>query len=278
MQEKAPPLRLEREVGLAGAVALIAGTMIGSGIFMSPQTVLVSAGSAGASLLVWGACGLLVALISLCYAELGTCVRASGGEYAYILRTCGPVPAFMLVLSSALLVRPAGVAGIALSFAQYALAPFYPECAPPTPLLKGVAAAAVLALATVNCMDVRVSMRVQVLFLVAKVAALAVIVVGGLALLATGRAHSFEGSFEGTNVGISPLGIAFYQGLWAYDGWNNLNYVTEELRRPEVNLPRALLIAVSLVTGLYLMVNVSYLSAMTPREMLSSGAVAVTWG
>uniref|UniRef100_A0A3P8RMP9 Zmp:0000001267 n=1 Tax=Amphiprion percula TaxID=161767 RepID=A0A3P8RMP9_AMPPE len=112
-------LSLRREVGLVGAVSLIGGTMIGSGIFMSPQTVLSTIGSPGASLVVWACCGLLVILAE------------SGGEYIYILRTSGPVVAFLLIFSSVLFVRPAGVAGIALSFAQYVVAPFYADCPPP---------------------------------------------------------------------------------------------------------------------------------------------------
>ncbi|XP_035024443.1 b(0,+)-type amino acid transporter 1 [Hippoglossus stenolepis] len=278
MDKKTEKLSLKREVGLAGAVSLIGGTMIGSGIFMSPQTVLSTIGSPGASLVVWACCGVLVIMASFCYAELGTVIKESGGEYIYILRTVGPVVAFMLIFSSVLFVRPAGVAGIALSFAQYVVAPFYPDCPPPALLVKCMAAVAIVALATVNCLNVRFAMSLQVFFMVVKVLALAVIIIGGVVMLIRGNNESFKDSFENTNVGINPIGIAFYQGLWSYDGWNNLNYVTEELKRPEVNLPRAVVIAISLVTGLYLLVNVSYLTVMTPKELMSSSAVAVTWG
>uniref|UniRef100_G3PGX1 b(0,+)-type amino acid transporter 1 n=2 Tax=Gasterosteus aculeatus TaxID=69293 RepID=G3PGX1_GASAC len=278
MDVQTEKLNLKREVGLVGAVSLIAGTMIGSGIFMSPQTVLSSIGSPGASLLVWACCGALVILASFCYAELGTVIRESGGEYIYILRTAGPVVAFMLIFSSVLFVRPAGVAGISLSFAQYVVAPFYPDCAAPALLVKCVAAVSIVVLAAVNCLNVRFAMSIQVFFMVVKVLALAVIIVGGLVMLVRGHTENFQDSFENTNLAISPIGIAFYQGLWSYDGWNNLNYVTEELKRPEVNLPRAVVIAISLVTGLYLLVNVSYLTVMTPMELMSSNAVAVTWG
>lgn len=235
MDDKTQKLSLNRELGLVGAVSLIGGTMIGSGIFMSPQTVLSTIGSPGASLVVWACCGLLVIMVSFCYAELGTVIRESGGEYVYILRTSGPVFAFVLIFTSVLFVRPAGVAGIALSFAQYAVAPFYSDCPPPVLLVKCVAAAAILVLATANCLNVRFSMSVQVFFMVAKVLALAVIIIGGMVMLIRGHTENFQDSFENTNVGINPIGIAFYQGLWSYDGWNNLNYVTEELKRPEVS-------------------------------------------
>ncbi|KAL6105145.1 uncharacterized protein ACO6RY_06742 [Pungitius sinensis] len=235
MDGQAEKLNLKREVGLVGAVSLIGGTMIGSGIFMSPQTVLSSIGSPGASLLVWACCGVLVILASFCYAELGTVIQESGGEYIYILRTAGPVVAFMLIFSSVLFVRPAGVAGISLSFSQYVVAPFYPDCAAPPLLVKCVAAVSIVVLATVNCLNVRFSMSIQVFFMVVKVLALAVIIIGGLVMLVRGHTENFEDSFENTNLAINPIGIAFYQGLWSYDGWNNLNYVTEELKRPEVS-------------------------------------------
>lgn len=132
MEDPEQKLKLKREVGLMGAVSLIAGTMIGSGIFMTPQTVVGSIGSTGASLVVWASCGLLVIMVSFCYAELGTMIPESGGEYIYILRTSGPVVAFMLILSSVLFVRPAGIAGLSLGFAQYVVAPFYSDCPPPS--------------------------------------------------------------------------------------------------------------------------------------------------
>uniref|UniRef100_A0A3B4YVY9 Zmp:0000001267 n=1 Tax=Stegastes partitus TaxID=144197 RepID=A0A3B4YVY9_9TELE len=191
---------LKREVGLVGAVSLIGGTMIGSGIFMSPQTVLSTIGSPGASLVVWACCGVLVILASFCYAELGTVIRESGGEYIYILRTSGPVVAFMLIFSSVLFVRPAGIAGISLSFAQYVVAPFYEGCSPPVLVVKCVAAAAILVLGTVNCLNVRFSMSVQVFFMVAKVLALAVIIIGGLVMLIRGTRR--EPMLHGENMQI----------------------------------------------------------------------------
>uniref|UniRef100_A0A3Q4GWJ8 Zmp:0000001267 n=1 Tax=Neolamprologus brichardi TaxID=32507 RepID=A0A3Q4GWJ8_NEOBR len=275
-EEKPQKLKLKRELGMLGAVSLIVGTAVGSGIFMTPQTVISSIGSPGASLVIWASCGLLAILASFCYAELGTVIKESGGEYIYIVRTSGPALAFMFIFSSVLLVRPAGIAGIGLSFATYVVTPFYGDCPPPVLVVKCVAAAAIITLAIVNCMKVRFAMSIQIFFTVVKVLALAGIIIGGVVMLIKGHTENFENSFENTNVGVNSIGIAFYQGLWSYDGWNNLNSVTEELKRPEVNLPRAVLIAISLVTTLYLLVNVSYLAVMTPKELMSSSAVALT--
>ncbi|KFQ35805.1 B(0,+)-type amino acid transporter 1, partial [Merops nubicus] len=271
-------LRLKQEVGLLSGVSLIAGTMIGSGIFMSPQWVLHHMGSPASSLLIWAACGLLAMFGALSYAELGTIIKESGGEYIYILRIFGSFPAFLFAYTSVILVRPAGLAAVCLSFAEYAVAPFYPGCASPQVVIKCTASACILLLTIINCLNVRLATSVMNIFTAAKLLALLVIVVGGLVLLAKGQTQSFQNAFQNTSAGIGAVGVAFYQGLWSYDGWNNLNYVTEELKKPEVTLPRAVMIAIPLVTCLYLLVNVSYLAAMTPPELLSSGAVAVTWG
>ncbi|NXJ66931.1 BAT1 protein, partial [Rostratula benghalensis] len=270
-------LRLKQEVGLISGVSLIAGTMIGSGIFMSPEWVLHHMGSPGSSLLIWAACGLLAMFGALSYAELGTIIKESGGEYIYILRIFGSFPAFLFAYTSVILVRPAGLAAVCLSFAEYAVAPFYPGCPSPQVVIKCTAAACILLLTVINCLNVRLATSIMNIFTAAKLLALLVIAVGGVLLLAKGQT-CFQNAFENTTAGIRAVGVAFYQGLWSYDGWNNLNYVTEELKKPEVTLPRAVMIAIPLVTCLYLLVNVSYLAAMTPSEMLSSGAVAVTWG
>ncbi|XP_028995282.1 b(0,+)-type amino acid transporter 1 isoform X2 [Betta splendens] len=278
MEADTQRVNLKREVGLIGAVSFIAGTMIGSGIFMSPQYVLSTIGSPGASLIVWTCCGLIAMLGGLCYAELGTVIPESGAEYVYMLRTAGKVVAFMFVFSFVMVMRPASATGIALSLAEYVVAPFYDGCSPPQLVVKCVAAGSIILLAIVNCVSVRWATGIQVLSMMVKVLALAVIVLGGVVMLSQGNTQNFDNSFEGSKLSINAIGIAFYQGLWSYDGWNTLNFLTEELKHPEVNLPRAIIIAISLVTGLYLLVNVSYLTVMTPRELMTSSAVAVTWG
>ncbi|XP_029349154.1 b(0,+)-type amino acid transporter 1 isoform X1 [Echeneis naucrates] len=271
-------LNLKREVGLIGAVSFIAGTMIGSGIFISPQYVLSAIGSPGASLIIWASCGLLAMLGGLCYSELGTIIPESGAEYIYMLRTVGRVVAFMFVFSFIIVMRPASATVIALGFAEYVVAPFYSDCSPPELVVKSVAAGGIIVLAIINCLSVRLSTGIQVVTMVVKVLAMALIIISGVVMLFQGNTQNFVNSFEGTHVSVNAIGFAFYQGLWSYDGWNTLNFLTEELKHPEVNLPRAVVIAISLVTGLYLLVNVSYLTVMTPKELMSSTAVAVTWG
>lgn len=229
-------LNLKREVGIIGAVSFIAGTMVGSGIFISPQYVLSAIGSSGASFVVWACCGLIAMLGGLCYAELGTVIPESGGEFIYILRTAGKVVAFMFVFSFIIIMRPASATGIALSFAEYVVAPFYSGCSPPQLVVKCVAAGGIMVLAIINSQSVRLATAIQVVSMSVKLLALVVIILGGVVMLFQGHVENFNNSFEGTNVGVSSIGLALYQGLWSYDGWNTLNYITEELKHPEVRV------------------------------------------
>ncbi|XP_059209430.1 b(0,+)-type amino acid transporter 1-like [Centropristis striata] len=284
MGEKKPEaLKMKREIGLTGAVALVSGTMIGSGIFMSPQYILTDMGSPGASLVIWALCGVVAVFAALSYTELGTVIPESGGEFVYILKIYGPCPAFFLAMNYMLIQQPFSHAGQSISIAEYVLAIFYTDCHPPQLAVKCAAAVALLIVATVNILNARIAVRIQVVFLMAKVIALIFIITGGIVELMQSSSViaenlKIENAFKGTQFSLSTLGMAFYQGLWSYAGWNNLNCVTEELKRPEVNLPRAVVVSISLVTGLYLLVNVSYLTVMTSKELMSSSAVAMTWG
>ncbi|XP_005875038.1 PREDICTED: b(0,+)-type amino acid transporter 1 [Myotis brandtii] len=274
-------LRLRREIGLWSGVSLIVGSMVGSGIFMSPQGILVYMGSPGASLLVWAACGLLATLSALCFAELGALVPESGGEYAYILHTFGSLPAFLVIYTFVLVSRPASIAAISLSFAEYAVAPFYPGCSSlPQAVIKSMAVACILLLLVVNGWSSKLATQLNDVCTAAKVFSLLVIVVGGVVVLGQGRGRTeaLLAAFHNTTQQTGRISMAFYQGLWSFDGWNTLNYVLEELKNPQQNLVWALMIAIPLVTGLYILVNISYLLVLSPNEILSTDAVAVSWG
>ncbi|XP_076835201.1 b(0,+)-type amino acid transporter 1-like [Brachyhypopomus gauderio] len=230
-------LQLRSEVGLVGGVSLIAGVMIGSGIFMSPQTMMRNVMSAGASLLIWGCSGVLCMLASLSYAEMGTVIRESGGDYIYILRTSGSLMAFTYAFIYVVIDRPCSMAIQALIVSQNAVSLFYQGCPPPALVIKAVAAVVLLLVSTINCMHVRFSIAISIWLLAIKFLALAVIATGGLIVLCQGDAVGLKNSFEGTNFSIYAIGMAFYQCLWSYGGWNNLNRVTEETKRPENDEP-----------------------------------------
>ncbi|XP_072374201.1 b(0,+)-type amino acid transporter 1 [Scyliorhinus torazame] len=279
IKDKEPEhMALQQQVGLLSGISLIVGTMIGSGIFISPKAVLSNTGAVGPCLIIWAACGVLATLGALCYADLGTMITKSGGEYAYLLEAFGPIPAFLYSWMCILVSKPSSFAIICLSFAEYAAAPFYPGCVPPQIVIKCLAAVAIILITSLNSVSVKLAYYVQNFLTVAKLLIVAVIIVAGIVLIAQGNTQNFENSFNGAKISFGSIGLAFYNGLWSYDGWNQLNFITEELKNPYRNLPLAIIIGIPLVTVCYILVNVAYFTIMTPAELLQSSAVAVTFG
>lgn len=277
---------MKRSVGLLSGTALIVGTMIGSGIFVSPKGVLEGTGSVGFSLIIWAACGLLAMLGALAYSELGTCVPRSGGEHAYLMyafgtgtRRIGTVFAFLFDWVGMLILRPVMFSVMTLSLGTYVVKPFFPTCAePPVIPVKIFTVIAMLILAVVNISSVKLAQYLQNVTTVTKLVGIGVITVGGLYKICAGETEFITtGLFEGTRNDPSLISIAFYNGLWAYDGWNNLNFITEELKNPEKNLPRSILTGIPLTTVAYLLANIGYFAVMSKEEVLLSRAVAVTW-
>ncbi|XP_011370158.1 B(0,+)-type amino acid transporter 1 [Pteropus medius] len=269
---------LQKEVGLLSGICIIVGTIIGSGIFISPKSVISYTEAVGPCLIIWAACGILATLGALCFAELGTMITKSGGEYPYLMEAFGPIPAYLFSWTSLFVMKPSSFAIICLSFSEYASAPFYAGCEPPEIVVKCLAAAAILLITTVNAMSVRLGSYVQNVFTASKLVIVAIIIISGLVLLAQGNTRNFENSFDGAKLSVGAISLAFYNGLWAYDGWNQLNYITEELRNPFRNLPLAIIIGIPLVTVCYILMNVSYFTVMSATELLQSQAVAVTFG
>ncbi|BES89150.1 Amino acid permease [Nesidiocoris tenuis] len=268
---------LKRKITLFNGVAIIVGSIIGSGIFVSPTGVYLYTRSVGTSLLVWTASGIFSTLGALCFAELGTAISRSGGDYAYILEAFGDLPAFLRLWAALVIVRPTTQAIVALTFAQYAAKPFFPDCDPPSAAVSLLAASALCFLTLVNCASVRCAMAIQNVFTSAKVIALMAIIVAGLYHIATGHTENFDRPMEGDH-SLTSLAMALFSGLFAFGGWNYLNFVTEELKDPYRNLPRAIWIAMPIVTIIYIAANLAYFAVVSPQEMIASPAVAVTFG
>jgi len=269
---------LKQEVGIFGGISLVVGTMIGSGIFLSPAGILQKAESVGASLCIWGACGLLATLSALSYIELGLMIKKSGGEYQYLTAAYGKLLAFLYAWTSVVVSKPSSFAIIAVGFAEYVTAPFYPGCAAPQTLQKFASAFCIIMITTINCFSVKVSNGVQIFFTAAKLAIIIAIFMAGIVLLVDGKTQNLNNAFEGSASSFSAIAVAFYSGLWSYDGWNQLNFITEELQNPVRNFPLVVLVGIPLTTVFYILVNIAYFTVMTPAEVLASPAVAITFG
>ncbi|XP_076222325.1 solute carrier family 7 member genderblind [Nomia melanderi] len=271
-------IQMKKQLGLLEGVAIIVGIICGSGIFISPKGVIIEVGSVGLSLIIWVLCGLLSMIGALCYAELGTCIPRSGGDYVYICESFGALPSFLYLWAANLIVVPTTNAIMGLTFAQYVLQPFFPNCAIPENSVRLIAAITICLLTFANCHDVKETSKMQNVFMFTKIGALTIIIIAGLAWVLLGHTENFENAFENTVTDPGKIAVAFYSGIFSYSGWNYLNFMTEELKDPYVNLPRAIYISLPLVTCIYVFANVAYLSVLTPTAMIASHAIAVTFG
>ncbi|XP_060601697.1 b(0,+)-type amino acid transporter 1-like [Ruditapes philippinarum] len=272
-----PVIRLKRNVGITSGISFIVGSIIGSGIFISPKGVLTETGSVGLSLIVWVSSGVLSLLGALSYAELGTMIPKSGGEYPYFMEATFPIVAYLFSWTRTIVLQPSGVAIICMTCASY-ITTFFEYCGSPAPPLKIIAVIVILTICIINCYDTSGAAFVQVFFTVAKLLAIGIIIIAGFVKLSKGGDKELWNGFEGTTDSPSKIALSFYDAMWAYDGWNTLNYLTEELKNPYRNLPKANVIGVLLVTIVYLLTNISYLAVLGKDGLLNSDAVAVDWG
>jgi len=240
--------------------------MVGTGIFTTSGVLLERLGSPALLLAVWGAGGVLALLGALCYAELGAAIPEAGGEYAFLSRLYHPLLGFLSGWVSLFAGFSAPIAAAAIGIVEYASRSF-PGSAVPARL---AAAVLVVLFSAIHARGLETGARVQNALTLLKLAIIAGLLLGGLALGGGSTAHlrSTEGTTDPRTIGLALLWVSF-----AYSGWNAAAYLGAEIRDPARNIPRALLVGTGLVTLLYLALNALFVWAVPPGEM--AGEIAV---
>ncbi|KAG4104647.1 amino acid transporter [Neocallimastix lanati (nom. inval.)] len=278
-QVKQTNQEVERHVTLFQGVNLIIGLMIGSGIFASPGPVLQYSGSVGASLLIWLIAGLLALTGALCYAELGTMIPASGGEHPYLALAYGKMVSFLFSWTAILVQKPGSLSIICVVFADYLCKILFNDDQISNFMSKLMAVLCLVILTIINCLSSKLSRWIQNIFTMLKLVALSVIGIIGFIVLITGpMTDNFNDIFKGSSKNPGTYALALYSALWAYDGWNNLNLVTGELKNPKKNLPRALKIGCFSVIASYIVANVAYYAVLTAEVAKTSKTIVSDFG
>jgi APA family basic amino acid/polyamine antiporter len=287
---RAPHSDLIRGLGVWSAAAIVIGDTIGTGVFLVTSDMARAVGSVTLVFAAWLIGGLIVLFGAFCYAELGAAFPKAGGPYVYLNRGLGPLWGFLFGWMSAFLERPVAMATLAAGFLRF-LGFLFPVVS--TPLFTGhagsyefaftaaqpLAALVVIAVAAVNYFSVRFGGTIQVLLTSLKMGTILLIVVAGILF---GKPHAITPATMITAHGLGLLRwgtigavlTALVPAMWAYNGFNDLGAVGEEIQHPEKNIPRAIILGLLTVGALYLLANVVYFRILPFAAIAQSQHVA----
>jgi basic amino acid/polyamine antiporter, APA family len=289
-EARAPTLTDEsqfvRGIGPLAAVSLVVGSMIGSGIFIVSADISrqVSAFGPAGLLLAWAITGAITIIGALTYAELAAMMPNAGGQYVFLREGLAPSAGFLYGWTLFTVIQSGTIAAVAVAFGRF-LGVLIPGLTPDVFLNLGsfpmpggtiqlglspqrvVAIVMVAVLTAVNVRGVRLGAGIQTVFTVAKVAALSALILLGLTIFRRPDVSAANfGSFWGTgpwSLAVLPvLGAAMVGSLFSSDAWNNVTFAAAEVRDPRRNLPLALALGTGLVSLLYLVANIAYLSVL----------------
>lgn len=256
----------KKELSLFDSTCIIVGIIIGAGVYETAPTVAKCLGSEPGVMIIWLAGGFLALTGALCYAELATAYPWQGGDYVYLTRAYGRWAGYMFGWSQLAVVRPGDIALMAFIFARYAQTLY----APFGDSRLFYAAAAIVVLTVINILNVKASKWTQNLLTTTKILGLVAISIAGLTAPEPAPAPAPPEVFT-----WGGLQLALILVLFTFGGWNEMAYVAAEIKRPQQNIVRGLVIGTLAVTGLYLLINWAFLSALGLVQMSASPAVAV---
>uniref|UniRef100_H2YU10 Amino acid permease/ SLC12A domain-containing protein n=1 Tax=Ciona savignyi TaxID=51511 RepID=H2YU10_CIOSA len=265
---------LKRTIGVYDGASIVVGSMIGSGIFIVPTRILEYCnGDMSLSLIIWVLGGIIAMLMALCYCELATLLPESGGSAAYLKVVYGDVLCFIYLWLYLLAANPQSQAVQIIALGDYisnAVKVSTGTCGPESKVLsKLIGLLITLVLLVCNITRVKLSVKIQhvygIIFLI-KLSEMQII----------HRDHFF-GGFLGFNSKVPTVSLAVFQSLWAYDGFDNITFITEEVKKPKKTLPMIIILSFLFVMGLYVVVNLSYFAVLNQKEMITSSAVAVSF-
>ncbi|MBK9981711.1 MAG: amino acid permease [Saprospiraceae bacterium] len=299
-------MKLKESFGLWACVSIVIGSIIGSGIFMKPASMAAQLGSPQLLIAVWIGAGIITLFGALSNAEVATMFPQTGGQYVFFQKMYGDFIAFLYGWAAFAVFNTAGIASIAYVLGTYveyfvhlprfsmelekSIDLFIPFIGHIFPLenigVKGVTIFVVVLLSYVNSRSSKLGGNLGVIITILKIAAIGLIVIG---LIFSGDGHS--SNFFQHSTSINPQGWALLGAIvaatsgafWGYDGWNNIGFVAGEVKNPQRNIPKSLLIGVLLCILIYVLINLAFLymlpiDTMATSSMVASDAMKIAFG
>jgi APA family basic amino acid/polyamine antiporter len=261
------PTNYQRSLRPWDAALVVVGGIIGGGIFLTPGVAAQRTQSGLTLLLIWVGAGVLTLIGALCYAELGARRPQAGGTYVYLREAFGPLAGFLFGWTMLLVIYSGSTAAVATIFASYTASLFGLPKSWSLPMTVG----ALVFVTSINLFGIRLGARIQNLFTLLKLLAVAMLVVCGLFL--AGAGHDQVLAVDPALHGVGFMGAAL-PVLFAYSGFTYLNNLAGEVRDPQRTLPRALILGMSMVIIAYILVNVAYLAVLGHDGLAASNAPA----
>ncbi len=290
----------KQSLGLLDATMLVSGGMIGSGIFIVSADMARNVGSSGWLLMIWLLTGIVTVAAALSYGELAGMMPKAGGQYIYIQRAFGSLTSFVYGWTVFMVIQTGTIAAVAVAFTKYT-AVFIPALNPENVLFSlwgmkvswGIlfAMASIILLTYINTKGVQSGKLIQNTFTIAKLVALfGLIVIGvGYGFKSGMLSQNFENAWDASKSstqGVTPIGgiallmavgVSMIGSLFSADAWNNVTFIAAEIKNPKRNIPLSLFFGTLIVTTLYLLANVAYLSIL-PLKGTPDGADVLAKG
>jgi basic amino acid/polyamine antiporter, APA family len=280
---------LKKSLGLFDATMLVAGSMIGSGIFIVSSEMSRAVGSSGYLLLLWLITGIITLIAALSYGELAGMMPKAGGQYYYIQQAYNKMLAFLYGWTFFTVIQTGTIAAVAVAFAKYS-AVFFPQLNLPLVTIGNFkitfgqlyAIASVVLLTYINCRGIQKGKVIQTVFTSAKIIALLALIILGIYIglhqntwslnmhNAWEAAQQVKDKDAGTWHAVSltgwallgVMGATIINSLFSSDAWNNVTFIAGEIKSPERNIPRSLFLGTLIVTIIYILANIAYLSLL----------------
>ena len=295
---------LKRSLGLIDATSIVAGSMIGSGIFIVTAQMAKDVGSAAWLLVIWLVTGLLTMSAALSYGELAGMMPNAGGQFVYIQRAYGKLASFLYGWTVFTVIQTGVIAAVAVAFAKYA-AVFFPVL--DTELIKIgkdftftnkqiLAMTSIILLTYINTKGVKTGKSIQLFFTSAKLIALFAIIILGLyvGLKTDVLSNNFANMWDASKTVLNPdgsitvtklagiallgaMGATIINSLFSSDAWNNVTFIAGEIKEPKKNIPRSLFLGTLIVTVIYILANLAYL-ALLPMTGSPNGTTVLENG